>query len=203
MRINSISHGPSVGRPVGRSVGRYNKNNMNRYPDGVSGDVSDWTGYDCSQRTCPTGDTPHNQLTSKAEIQTFLCETDDDSTAEFTLTFRDETTEVIRGEATAAEVEAALEALPTIGSVSVAFADSAQKACGDLTQNVTVTFLSELGPLPEMGATAITNIDSITVTVTRTTTTLNVECANKGLCDRDTGLCECFPACVREYIQAG
>ncbi len=31
-------------------------------------------------------------------------------------------------------------------------------------------------------------------------TTLNVECANKGICDRDTGLCECFDACVGRSI---
>ena len=39
------------------------------YPDGVSGDVSDWTGYDCSLRTCPTGDSPYNAQTSVAEVR--------------------------------------------------------------------------------------------------------------------------------------
>ena len=38
------------------------------FPDGVSGDVSDWIGYDCSLRTCPTGDSPYNALTSVSEV---------------------------------------------------------------------------------------------------------------------------------------
>ena len=38
------------------------------YPDGVSGDVSDWIGYDCSLRTCPTGDSPYNAQTAEAEV---------------------------------------------------------------------------------------------------------------------------------------
>ena len=42
---------------------------LHRYPDGVSGDVSDWTGYDCSLRTCPTGDSPYNALTAVAEVR--------------------------------------------------------------------------------------------------------------------------------------
>eukprot|EP00750_Incisomonas_marina_P006213 INCI14372.1.p1 GENE.INCI14372.1~~INCI14372.1.p1 ORF type:complete len:255 (+),score=27.75 INCI14372.1:120-884(+) len=165
------------------------------FPDGVSGDVSDWIGYDCSLRTCPTGDSPYNALTSVSEVQTVTCEATDDSIAEFTLSFRDETTATIPGDSDTAAVEAALEALPTIGDVTVTFLDDGQNACGS-GQNVTVTFVTELGQLPELEATIVSNIDDLVVAVSTTGTTVNVECANKGLCNRDTGLCECFPAYV-------
>lgn len=166
------------------------------YPDGVSGDVSDWTGYDCSLRTCPTGNSPYSAQTAVAEVQTVICETADDSTAEFTLSFRDETTDVISGAADAATVQTALEALATIGSVTVAFTDGAQNACGDGSQNMTVTFTSELGELPSLVGAAVTNVDAIDTHVTTATTTNNYECGLKGICNRDTGLCECFDAYV-------
>ena len=95
------------------------------------------------------------------KVQTVICETADDSTAEFTLSFRDETTDVISGAADAATVQTALEALATIGSVTVAFTDGAQNACGDGSQNMTVTFTSELGELPSLVGAAVTNVDAI------------------------------------------
>ena len=61
-------------------------------------------------------------------------------------------------------MQAALEALATVGSVSVAFTDDGQNACG-AGQNFTVTFLSELGTLPTLEATAGNNVDDITVNV--------------------------------------
>ena len=67
---------------------------------------------------------------------------------------------------------------------------------------MTVTFVTELGQLPELEATIVSNIDDLVVAVSTTGTTVNVECANKGLCNRDTGLCECFPACVVYHASA-
>jgi hypothetical protein len=166
------------------------------FADGVSGDVSDWFGYDCSLRTCPTGDSPYNTQSSKHEAQTIICETTDDTTAEFTITFRDETTQVIAGSADASTVESVLEDIATIGDVTVTFTDSAQNACGDGAQNITITFLSELGTLPNIEANAVTNVDDINVVVSTAGTTLNEECSLKGICDRTTGLCNCFDAYV-------
>ena len=125
------------------------------------------------------------------QVQTVTCETSDESTASFTLTFRDETTDAIGGSADADTVKAALEDLATIGTVSVSMFDAGQNACG-AAQNFSVTFLTELGELPELVGAAVSNVDDISVAVTTATTTTNYECALKGLCNRDTGLCECF-----------
>ena len=98
-------------------------------------------------------------------MQTITCEAADPDTAEFTLSFRDQTTDSISGAATETTVKDALEDLATIGSVTVAFTDSNEGACGDGTQNITVTFTSELGTLPTLVAAAVANVDDISVSV--------------------------------------
>ena len=49
-----------------------------------------------------------------AQVQTVVCETTDDTTAQFTLTFRDETTATIAGNSDEVAVEAALEVRPPV-----------------------------------------------------------------------------------------
>ncbi len=72
------------------------------------GDVSDHTGYDCSERTCPTGDNscPRGEL----EQQTITCTA---TGGTFTLTFRQRTTAAVSFGATLTQLKAALEALDT------------------------------------------------------------------------------------------
>ena len=63
------------------------------------------------------------------------------------MTFREETTSSIAYDATASTVEAALESIDTIGSVTVTFSTGVA-ACASGGIGITVTFLSELGDLP-------------------------------------------------------
>ena len=74
-------------------------------------------GYDCSLRSCPRGDDPetYGQLN---EVQMISCVA---TGGTFRLGFRQEMTSEIRWNATAPEVEAAIEAMTTAGDVRVNF----------------------------------------------------------------------------------
>jgi len=76
-------------------------------------------GYDCSERICPYGDDPMT-LNQVEEVQLLSCVADLGS---FKLSFRQETTKSIPFNATASQVEMALEGLTTIGDVNVTFTD--------------------------------------------------------------------------------
>lgn len=77
-----------------------------------------YEGYDCSLRSCARGDDP-GTYNDHPEIQLIKCIADEGS---FTLTFREYTTSPILHNATSADVEAALIALPSIASsISVYF----------------------------------------------------------------------------------
>lgn len=146
--------------------------------------LGDFTGYDCSLRTCPYGDVEGS--TGVSEVQTVNCV---GTSGSFTLTFRQQTTASISYAATATAVDTALEALTSIGTVTVAFSTGVA-ACASGGIDIAITFTTELGDLPPLTYTA----SGTTMTVTETTpgTRENLECSNQGLCDRSTGLCKCF-----------
>ncbi len=73
-----------------------------------------FTGYDCSERECPTGDDPNTP--GLPGVQLLHCNA---SCGSLTLTFRGETTNPISWNALQSEVEEALEALETIGNIDV------------------------------------------------------------------------------------
>jgi hypothetical protein len=111
-----------------------------------------WTGYDCSRRWCPTGDDP--QTHGNYEVQVIGCQ---NTTENFTVTFRGETTIPIDGRlVNESDIKAALEGLTTIGEVDVEFPRDYKVGChpdfGDpfYFMGIEVTFLTELGDLPLM-----------------------------------------------------
>ena len=76
-----------------------------------------WTGHTCGLRVCPLGDDPMT-VSQVDEQQTVTCV---GTSGTYWLTFRTFTTDAIAHDASAATVKAALEALPSLGTVSVAF----------------------------------------------------------------------------------
>ncbi|KAH8055949.1 hypothetical protein JL722_7769 [Aureococcus anophagefferens] len=98
--------------------GSYANSGLTWDADRVYGCLCDagYGAFDCGDRECPTGDDP-NTWGQANEVQYFSCTATEGS---FTLEFREATTVPIPANATAADVEAALEALPTVGTATVA-----------------------------------------------------------------------------------
>ena len=150
-----------------------------------------YTGYDCSLLTCPTGDDP-NTINQYDEQQLISC-TDADGAGTFTLSFRLQTTVILSGTITTADLKTALQSLTSVGTVSVdIYTDgNPDKLCTPYGNQFLVTFLSTHGPLPVMVPKS-GGIDSLTVTEEVAGTKENIPCSGRGLCDPTTGLCTCF-----------
>jgi len=158
-------------------------------------------GYDCKLRTCARGDDPHTQH-QKNEVQILSC-SDTDNTGSFQLTFRDETA-IVQVTNTAADLESILNALSTIERVSVSYTDQSifvgapgleadsLQVCRDVGQQVEIEFLSPTGDLPEIVVTH-SNVDGIlSISTLQSGTKEYIECSGRGICNQDTGLCQCF-----------
>lgn len=175
-----------------------------------------YSGYDCTLRSCPTGDDPgtYDQV---QERQILRCDADGGS---FALTFRQQQTAAIAWNATASEVELALEQLSTITQLSVAFHPAASAGACSIAETVTIVldFVTEHGDLPDVTADVSLLVHSLNgavvgtgtlavfvdgdatgdddgddaVTTSVKGTTEEVECSNRGICDTVSGTCTCF-----------
>uniref|UniRef100_A0A7S2RYU0 EGF-like domain-containing protein n=1 Tax=Rhizochromulina marina TaxID=1034831 RepID=A0A7S2RYU0_9STRA len=148
--------------------------------------VGGWTGYDCSRRWCPTGDDPHSD--GSFEVQLIYCTS---TSGTFQLTFRRQTTTALSVAASASSIEAALEALGTVGDVGVSFTGALTQACdsgGGSVGGIQVTFYSELGDVPIISTTPAFVVMEVT-----NGNKEDAECSNRGICDYATGECQCMP----------
>ena len=147
-------------------------------------------GYDCSLRRCATGAPPGTASSSLNEVQTLACSSADAAAATAVeLTFRGRTTASLTGDSDAAAVEVALEALGA-GDVDVAIAGSGTLC--DSGDHVSVTFLEQFGTVAVLSIASSTSIVTVEVNQTQASTQLDLECAALGMCDYDTGICQCF-----------
>ncbi|KAF0691368.1 Aste57867_17388 [Aphanomyces stellatus] len=162
-------------------------------------------GHDCAQRLCPTGDNPRTTGQTN-EIQTITCTAISAST--FQLAFRGAMTPPIATTATAAQVAQTLQSLPPVGLVRVTFATGvvACTGVGAPANRISVSFLSNMGPLPPMRVSGVdaTKISSFVINAGGANgsvqgTTENMECAGSGVCNRLLGKCTCFS----EYSSSG
>lgn len=180
---------------------------------------SRWTGHDCSQRTCLVG-MDETDLEAEPflrdEVQELRCELlDDSSEPRFTLTFRGAQSQLLSARATAEEVQRALEKLETIREINVEFIGG-MKACAEPPGNIIrFKFQTEHGNVPPIrvlaedgwmdtelrfssGLHTYLKIAPLgfserieTAEVVRGTTR-EAECSGRGICNRETGICECF-----------
>jgi len=165
-----------------------------------------FTGFDCSLRTCPFGDDPYTVNRQYNEVQKIACDTNGDDTGTFTFTFRKEVTELISVLATANQVRAALEALHSVGRVSVytdlgVGKETNVPICSDSEMDFYVEFMYPTGDVPMITIDA--NGPSMEIKERVKGSKEFIECSGRGLCDRATGICSCFPGFSASDGQAG
>jgi hypothetical protein len=167
--------------------------------DPAVADGGAWYGPACSLRRCAAGVDPHSCGDATAlEVQRVSCTA---AAGSFSLSFRGRSTGPLDFAATGAEIAAALEALPSVGRVTVTQDEATMDgrgACGGAAPRATsVTFLTELGDLPPLGVNArllfSTSPLGAVVAVEEVVKGAGVvaECAGRGVCDSATGLCAC------------
>lgn len=161
------------------------------YHGPYGGDISDFKGHDCTLLECPHGDDPITDFNGP-EAQNVTC---DATGGSFSLEFRQSKTVQIPASATAADVKARLEEIPSIGVVTVNFHSESTAACESGSHGFMVIFHTEHGALPNLvpDASSLTG-GSGTCVVTKhiAGTTENIECSGRGVCDTATGICNCF-----------
>ncbi|KAG3247913.1 hypothetical protein PI124_g7381 [Phytophthora idaei] len=156
-----------------------------------------WEGHDCSLRSCPTGDDPMT-LRQQNEVQLLVCK---GNSGFFTLKFRDAATPQLPFNVPAASLASALEALATVGKVSVTYSTdtngvTGSPACNTAGSNIMrIDFLTNFGDLPPLrwildGALTLTiSVDGVGGSVRGTKE--DAVCSNRGICSHLTGVCRC------------
>jgi len=164
---------------------------------------SGFFGPDCSLRNCPTGDDPltGNSISTIQnpaqynEVHKMFCKA---TSGFYTLTFKGKTTSKLAYNAKAADITAALNALPTIGSGGVLVTViGLPQSCSSVGSTTTIEFLQLFGtqPLLIQDTTNLKNTDgsAIQLDISRQTvgTKENAYCSNRGLCSYAEGSCTC------------
>ena len=103
-------------------------------------------GYGCQLEECPRGDDPLTTGQSD-EKQELYCQCAGTCSGSLKLKFRDEVTAEIANNANAQAIADALEALSTVGDVTVTLATGAA-LCTAAGNSAVVTFLADHGDLP-------------------------------------------------------
>lgn len=149
-----------------------------------------YEGYDCSLKTCPIGPDP---LVSGDDEQQIISCTDADKSGSVVLTFRQQSTSALAATATVDEVKDALEELSSVGRVVVQIYNVTgnNSLCDFGGSHFMVTFKTVHGALPMITANAV-GIDSIRTSQYQQGTKSDITCSGRGLCNTETGLCECF-----------
>ncbi|KAJ1420590.1 hypothetical protein B484DRAFT_399818, partial [Ochromonadaceae sp. CCMP2298] len=158
-------------------------------------------GADCSLRLCPSGDDPltgTNQISSLNplqfnEIQRVTCKGD---AGTFTLAFRGQTSSRIPFDATAAELQVLLEAVPGVDKLKVVLTGG--QACTPSGTSWTVEFLQSFHALPLLvpDQRKLTYANSLSdsilsVKVLVQGTKEDSQCSDRGICNTYAGTCAC------------
>jgi len=170
------------------------------YASPSTGRVPTWSGFDCSIRGCPRGPRPppdHQTCVQDVfEEQKIVCTSD--GTTQLELTFRDRKSVSFQSDVDATGVgslQVYLESLLSIGRVNVTYTAGTSLCTSDGSNEVMVTFLTELGDVPMLSLTQ-SQSDGVTTSISIVESTKgtkeDLECSDLGHCDRITGLCTCF-----------
>ena len=183
----------------------------------LKGDRGRWFGPGCSLRTCPVGSDllaslPNSAESPTPEVQQIQCTA---LLGSFSLVFRGRKTTQIQFSDTAKDLKRKLEELESIGLVNVQVLNSVTleiepngALCSSFAPITRITFVTELGDLPPFevdpyylstyepftGVYTDPGADLITISEAVKGVSAISECAGRGLCNRNTGTCSCFPA---------
>ncbi|KAL9181287.1 hypothetical protein ACHAXT_010092 [Thalassiosira profunda] len=165
--------------------------------------AENFEGYRCDLKSCPSGDDPMTNHQAN-EIQRLSC-TDSNDAGPFTLNFRGQSISLSATD-TAADLEAALNALTEIEAVSVSYNDpaiyvgapsldlDALQVCRASEAIIDIEFLVPTGNVPDITVSNSVDIDgALTVTTVQDGTKEYKECSGRGICNHSSGLCECLP----------
>ncbi|KDO33681.1 hypothetical protein SPRG_19293 [Saprolegnia parasitica CBS 223.65] len=152
-----------------------------------------FTGHDCTQRVCPTGDDPVTMGQTNA-VQQVTCAA---SSGVFQLGFRGAYTDPLPFNAPVLEVQTALLSLSTIHGLSLQYSHTGACVGGN---SMILTFTQDFGALPPVqlldASLMLTSPSSVTTLVPGTKE--DAECANHGHCDTNQGVC----VCARDYASS-
>ena len=159
--------------------------------------ISSFIGYQLNERECPYGydkrlaDSFNSSISEpnaiELEVQSMTCSA---TSGTFTLSFRGQTTSAIDYDATSTELESALEALSTIGDITIMFSNTntGSGVCASGGNSLNITFNTELGEVPLLTPSiGLINIAEVTAS-----SGALLECAGRGECNRKTGECTCW-----------
>jgi len=166
-----------------------------------------FTGYDCSLRTCPSGDDPGSPIALLDEIQYIDCLCQTGCSGSFRLSFRSDLTVSIAHDADAAAIQTALNGLRRLTGVVVTLSGGTT-VCDNDGAAAKIQFAQNPGNLPAMvvvsDLTSSGGTPSISIKAGGASSAYggansqdgnreNFECNHRGTCDRTTGLCSCDP----------
>jgi len=153
-----------------------------------------YEGFDCSLRSCPTGDNPDTGG-QVDEQQRLICSHSGSGSLIFK--WRKEVSAAMPVTVTTAGVKEALEGMPNVGTVRVEVLDyssaNGNVLCGDDTNTFVITFMTEHGDLPELEL-QLNGVEASDLRIeeyTKGTKETDV-CSARGLCDKTLGQCFCF-----------
>lgn len=190
---------------------------------GALGSSGLWSGHQCISRSCPVAIDPLARYAKGDDADEIRAGTDEDTPPVpavmrlsckadggfFRLSNRNRMTGDIAPNLTPAELVQMLQTLPSVGLVSAVVmvaqgsttpaANQVTAICQPLdVVDTLITFETELGDIPLMQLDSLyleNSSDSLyaTIQMEQQGTGVPKECAGRGICDKNYGLCKCFP----------
>lgn len=181
-------HAKVNGDPISITYGATPNNPKTWDFNKIQGCICDpgFTSYDCSKRSCPHGDDPHT-VGQSHEVQAIVCQ--HTQVTSFQLSFRGALTTNLASTIAAGDLQTALQAVKTIGTVQVTYSSGTSACTLTGTNKISIQFLSPLtlGDIPSIrlvaGANAallpVFQIDCDGVGTSVQGTVEDAECSNK------------------------